>query len=115
MEEKSKPNIVLILMDNLGSSDIGPYGAKDIHTPNLDQLASDGVRLTQCYSNGPVCTPTRAALMTGRYPGRAGLESNVHRDEPGKGLSPTEITIAQMLKDNGYATSIFGKWHSSHV
>lgn len=111
MQEQSKPNIVLILMDNLGSSDIGPYGAQDIRTPRLDQLAREGVRLTQCYSNGAVCTPARAALMTGLYPGRVGLEGNVLRGEPEKGLSPSEITIARMLKDNGYATALFGKWH----
>ena len=111
MGEQSRPNIVLILMDNLGSADIEPYGAEDINTPNLNQLASEGVRLTQCYSNGPVCTPARAALMTGRYPGRAGLEGNVQRHEPDKGLAPSETTIARMLKDNGYATAIFGKWH----
>ncbi|MDP6453347.1 MAG: sulfatase-like hydrolase/transferase [SAR202 cluster bacterium] len=111
MNQQSRPNIVLILMDNLGSNDIGPYGAEDIRTPNLDRLAHEGVRLTQCYSNAPVCTPSRAALWTGLYPARAGLESNVQRDEPEKGLSPSQITIAQMLKDNGYATAIFGKWH----
>ncbi|MDP6714576.1 MAG: sulfatase-like hydrolase/transferase, partial [SAR202 cluster bacterium] len=111
MNQQSRPNIVLILMDNLGSSDIGPYGAQDIHTPNLDRLADEGVRLTQCYSNAPVCTPSRAALLTGLYPARAGLESNVQRDEPEKGLSLSQTTMAQMLKDNGYATAIFGKWH----
>ena len=98
-------------MDNLGSSDIGPYGADDIHTPHLDQLARDGVRLTQSYSNGPICTPARAALMTGLYPGRVGLETNVQEIEPERGLSSSEVSIARLLKKNGYSTGLFGKWH----
>ncbi|MDP6823813.1 MAG: sulfatase-like hydrolase/transferase [Dehalococcoidia bacterium] len=111
MPEQSRPNVVLILMDNLGSSDIGPYGAEDIRTPYLDQLAGEGTLLTRCYSNAPVCTPSRAALMTGLYPGRVGLENNVQENEPDRGLSPSATSVARLLKDNGYATGLFGKWH----
>lgn len=98
-------------MDNPGSSDIGPYGSEDIKTPNLDRLAREGVLLTQSYSNGPICTPSRAALMTGLYPGRVGLETNVLDNEPERGLSPSAKTVARLLNDDGYATGLFGKWH----
>src|SRR5688572_20901384 len=68
------PNVVLVMMDDLGYGDLGSYGATDVRTPNIDRLAREGVRLTDAYANGPVCTPTRAALITGRYPQRVGLE-----------------------------------------
>lgn len=112
MPDKSAPNILLILMDNLGFSDIGPYGAKDIQTPHLDRLAGEGVLLTQCYSNGAVCTPSRAALMTGLYPARVGLENPVVNPASPNGLSSSEVvSVARKLKDNNYATGLFGKWH----
>ena len=108
-----RPNVVLILSDDMGYADIGSYGAKDIHTPHLDRLAREGVRMTDCYSNGPVCTPTRAALMTGRYQQRLGpvMEWALTPRDRGVGLPTQETCVARMLKDAGYRAAIFGKWH----
>lgn len=106
-----RPNIVLFLADDLGAADVGCYGARDIRTPQIDSLARHGVRFTQCYSNGPVCTPTRAALLTGRYQQRFGLEWALTLQDRGYGLSPEHPTLARRLKDAGYRTALFGKWH----
>lgn len=106
-----KPNIVLILADDMGYGDIGSNGVKDIRTPHLDRLAREGVRLTACYSNGPVCTPTRAALMTGRWQQRVGLEWAITPADQEAGLPVSETSLARMLKDAGYRTAQFGKWH----
>jgi arylsulfatase A-like enzyme len=107
-----RTNVVLILADDMGYADIGSYGAKDIRTPHLDRLAREGVRLTDFYANGPVCTPTRAALMTGRYQQRVGLEwATVPNLNPDAGLPASETTVARMLKNKGYRTALFGKWH----
>ena len=108
-----KPNVIFILSDDMGYADIGSYGAKDIRTPHLDRLARDGVRLTDAYSNGPVCTPTRAAFVTGRYQQRVSkaMEWAVLPEQRDDTLPLTETTIARMLKDDGYATALFGKWH----
>jgi arylsulfatase A len=107
-----RPNVVLMMADDMGYADIGSYGARDIRTPHLDRLAREGVRLTDFYSNGPVCTPTRAALMTGRYQQRVGLEwATVPTLHPDAGLPVSEPTVARMLKNNGYRTALFGKWH----
>jgi len=111
-----RPNIVLILYDNLGYGDIGCYGSTVHHTPHVDQLATEGIRFTHFYVSSGVCTPSRASLMTGCYPRRIGLQ---RPDNPGmvlqpvssKGLHPNEVTIAEVLKESGYATSIIGKWH----
>jgi N-acetylgalactosamine-6-sulfatase len=121
----ARPNIVLIFADDLGYGDLGCYGREDIRTPILDQLARDGVRFTNCYANGPECSPTRTALMTGRYQQRVGgLEcaigtGNVGRDDDAirlretqdLGLPIEEVSIARLVKDAGYATAISGKWH----
>lgn len=104
------PNIVLILADDLGTLDLGCYGAPDLKTPNLDALAGRGVRFTQFYVAAPVCSPSRAALLTGRQPFRAGVPGNVGL-KPGMGLPPSEVTLAEALKPMGYAAGIFGKWH----
>jgi arylsulfatase A-like enzyme len=106
-----RPSIVLILADDLGYGDLGCYGAPDIRTPHLDRLARDGVRLTQGYANGPVCTPTRAALMTGRWQQRVGLEWALFANQKELGLPVDEPSLARMLKESGYATGLFGKWH----
>jgi arylsulfatase A-like enzyme len=106
-----KPNIIFILVDDMGYGDLGCYGASDIRTPNIDRLAQEGVKLTDHYSNGPVCTPTRAAFITGRYQQRVGLEWAIFPGQKEPGLPVSETSIARMLKDNGYATGIFGKWH----
>ena len=106
-----RPNVLLILIDDMGYADIGCFGAKDIRTPNIDRLAREGVKLTDCYSNGPVCTPTRCGLMTGRYQQRFGLEWALGPGVKGYGLQPENNTIARYLKNAGYKTGIFGKWH----
>lgn len=110
----SSPNIIIILADDMGWGDLGCYGHPIIHTPNLDRMAAQGIRFTDFYSAGEVCTPSRAALLTGRYPIRSGMCDNrfrvLRRDAAG-GLPADEITIAQALKTRGYATACIGKWH----
>lgn len=119
------PSIIFFLADDLGWGDVGCYGAKTIRTPHIDRLAAEGARLTQCYSNGPECSPTRTAFLTGRYQQRVGgLECAIGIGGVGRyddairlaerhelGLPPTETSIARQLKDAGYATAIVGKWH----
>jgi len=107
-----KPNVVLIFSDDQGTVDVNCYGTKDLHTPNMDALAKRGVRFTQFYVGAPICSPSRAALMTGRYPQRAGLATNAWGD---RGLPPQQETIAEMMKKGGYRTGIFGKWHLGDV
>ncbi len=104
------PNLVLILADDLGYADLSCYGAKDIRTPHLDRLAQEGVRFTDFYAEN-VCTPARAALMTGAYPKRVGLHKAVLPPTTKEGLHPNEITLAELLKGRGYATAAIGKWH----
>lgn len=122
---KRRPNIVLIMADDLGYGDVGCYGCSDIRTPAIDSLAAEGVRFTTFYSNAPECTPTRTALLTGRYQHRVGgLEcalgiGNVGRYDDAirlrrthdMGLPVEETSIARMLKNAGYATAVSGKWH----
>jgi arylsulfatase A-like enzyme len=109
-----RPNIVLIITDDVGYGDVGSYGAPDIETPNIDSLALDGVRLTDFYANGPSCSPTRTGLISGRYQQRFGLEaplgSRAQADWE-RGLPATGYSLPQLLKDNGYATALVGKWH----
>jgi len=109
-----KPNIVLILADDLGYGDLGSYGARAIRTPNLDRMAAEGARLTTFYASASVCTPSRAGLLTGRYPIRTGLAKDVIRQTDMHGLPLSEITIAEALKPD-YATALVGKWHLGHV
>src|SRR5215468_6730295 len=108
-----KPNFIFILVDDMGYADLSSFGSRDIRTPNIDRLAKEGVKLTQAYSNGPVCTPTRAAFVTGRYQQRISkaMEWAVLPDQRNDSLPLSETTIARMLKDNGYATALIGKWH----
>lgn len=109
-----QPNIVIIFTDDLGYGDVGVYGHPTIRTPNLDRMAEEGMKFTQFYSGAPVCTPSRAALLTGRLPVRNGMMSKELRvlfPFSAKGLAPEEITIAEALKDKGYATAAIGKWH----
>ena len=101
----ARPNIVLFLADDLGCHDLGAWGATDLKTPNIDALAASGVRFTNWYAAAPVCAPSRASLLTGRYPIRAGVPDN------GPPLAASEQTIARVLKTAGYATGLFGKWH----
>ena len=104
----AKPNILFIVADDLGYADVGFQGCKDIPTPNLDALATSGVRFTSGYVSGPYCSPTRAGLMTGRYQTRFGHEFNPGGSD---GLPLSETTIADRLKAAGYATGLVGKWH----
>ena len=108
-----KPNVVLILSDDLGYGDLGAYGAPDARTPNLDRLARQGARLTDGYANGAVCTPTRAALISGRYPQRVGLEWVLTPAPPDRdrGLAASGTSLPALLKTSGYATALIGKWH----
>ncbi len=111
----TKPNVIVILCDDLGYGDLACYGSTVNKTPRLDKMAEEGLRLTDFYMASPVCSPSRAALMTGCYPKRIGLDTGVHFPVlmPGDpiGLSPDENTIATYLKGAGYATSLIGKWH----
>ena len=108
-----KPNIVYIFADDLGYGDLSCYGAKDINTPNIDQIAKQGIKFTEFYSASSVCSPSRAALLTGRYPQRMGINT-VFFPESFTGIPDTEITIPEILKEKGYATGIVGKWHLGH-
>ncbi|MCA9163940.1 MAG: sulfatase-like hydrolase/transferase, partial [Planctomycetales bacterium] len=114
--ELERPNIVFLLCDNLGYGDVGCYGSTLHRTPHIDQMAREGMRLTNFYSASGVCTPSRASLMTGCYPRRVGLDrtdpdGHVLRPLSPNGLHPDEITIAEALKSRGYATACIGKWH----
>lgn len=111
---KSKPNIIVFFCDDLGYGDIGPFGHPTISTPNLDQMAEEGQKWTSFYAAAPVCTPSRAGLLTGRLPIRSGMCSEKKRvlfPESKGGLIPYEITIATLLKTAGYSTACIGKWH----
>ena len=122
---QEKPNIILIVADDLGYGDISSYGCRDIKTPNIDMLASEGVRFTSFYANGPVCSPTRAALLSGRYQQRVGgLEGPIGAGNIGRydeaawlverkelGLPPDHSNLPKELKKAGYNTAIVGKWH----
>jgi arylsulfatase A len=108
------PNFVIIFCDDLGYGDLGCYGHPSIRTPNIDRMAAEGLRFTDFYSTAEVCTPSRAALMTGRYPVRTGLcgdKLRVFRAKSTRGLAASEVTLAEALKEQGYATACIGKWH----
>ncbi len=107
------PNIVLILMDDLGYGDLGSYGVADAKTPHIDRLAREGVKLTDFYANGPSCSPTRTGFITGRYQQRSGIEWPLgsQPDDSTRGLVPTETSLPRLLKTAGYATGLIGKWH----
>jgi arylsulfatase A-like enzyme len=113
------PNIVFIYADDMGYGDLGAFGARAIRTPNLDRMAAEGLRLTSFYSVSPVCTPSRAALLTGRYAARMGIAnmhlSNVLTFQDSTGLPTDEMTIATALSARGYATACIGKWHLGHL
>ena len=108
--KKDRPNFVVILCDDLGYGDLACYGHPHIKTPHLDKLATQGMRLTSCYAAAPVCSPSRAGMLTGRTPNRSGVYNWI----PGNHvmhLRKDEVTVAAMLKNSGYDTAHVGKWH----
>ncbi len=109
-----KPNVIILLTDDLGYGDLGCYGSKTIRTPNLDRLAQGGIRLMDFYSANSVCSPARAGLLTGRYPTRTTVANVILPEIPG-GMPPSEVTMAELLQPAGYATACIGKWHLGHA
>ena len=110
----SQPNIIFIYADDLGYGDLGCYGADSIDTPHLDQMAVEGARFTNFYVTSPVCSPSRSSLLTGRYQVRSGV-TRVFFPNSLQGLDTADYTMAEMLKENGYATALVGKWHLGHL
>src|SRR5262245_15984256 len=109
--QSRKPNVILIYSDDQGLSDLNCYGSKDLATPHLDKLASNGVRFSQFYAAAPVCSPSRAALLTGRVPQRAGLDGNASSTEGVAGMPGDQVTMAELFKTGGYQRAHIGKWH----
>ena len=113
-KNNNSPNIIFILTDDLGYGDLSSYGSETIKTSNIDKLAEDGVKLTSYYAAQPVCSASRAAILTGAYPNRIGIY-NAFGPTSNSGINHDEYTLAEMLKDNGYKTGIFGKWHLGSI
>ncbi|MBO0991526.1 sulfatase-like hydrolase/transferase [Bacillus sp. SD088] len=107
----SKPNFIIFYCDDLGYGDLGCYGSEHVKTPNIDKLAEEGIRFTNWYSNSPVCSPSRASLLTGKYPARTEVDQILSGKRGAAGLSAEHETIPAKLKANGYRTAMFGKWH----
>ncbi|MEM7147016.1 MAG: sulfatase-like hydrolase/transferase [Verrucomicrobiota bacterium] len=110
-----RPNVILIYSDDQGSIDLGCYGSKDLQTPHLDRLAEKGLRFTRMYSPSAICSASRAGLLTGRMPVRAGVPGNVPSLKGKKGMPTSEVTIAEMMREAGYATGHVGKWHLGYT
>ncbi|MGC6585770.1 sulfatase-like hydrolase/transferase [Paenibacillus sp. Dod16] len=106
-----QPNFIVIYCDDLGYGDLGCYGSDTVKTPHLDGLADEGIRFTNWYSNSPVCSPSRASLLTGKYPARAGVDEILGAKRGSHGLSADEVTLAKALKPAGYRSALYGKWH----
>src|SRR5437660_5482376 len=101
----TKPNVIFILADDLGYGDLGCYGQKQIQTPNIDRLVTEGMRFSQCYAGSTVCAPSRCALMTGLHTGHATIRGNAAVP-----LGPDDVTVAELLQKAGYHTGLIGKW-----
>lgn len=115
-QAQKPPNVIVILSDDQGSIDMGAYGVQDLLTPNLDRLAASGLRFTQFYAGSAVCSPSRASLLTGKVPHRAGVPGNAGSIRGGPhGLPPEEVTMAEVFKNAGYATAHIGKWHLGYT
>lgn len=114
LDSDRKPNIIFIYADDLGYGDLSCYSADSIYTPHLDQMAKEGIRFTNFYSTSPICSPSRTSLLTGRYQVRAGV-TRVFFPNSLQGLDTAEFTMAEMFKQQGYATGIIGKWHLGHL
>lgn len=112
---EGKPNVIIIYTDDQGTVDAGCYGAADLETPGIDRLASRGIRFTQFYAPAPVCSPSRAGLMTGRYPLSAGVPGNVSSKKGNAGMPAEQFTLAELLKGAGYTTAHIGKWHLGYT
>jgi len=106
-----RPNFLIFYTDDQGYGDMGCYGAADLRTPNMDSLAASGIRFTNWYSNAPVCSASRASLLTGRYPQRAGVPGIFGSGRSAPGMPPEEVTLAEALREAGYRTGLVGKWH----
>src|ERR1700759_1824134 len=113
-QRRRRPNFIIVLCDDLGWGDIEPDGGKTIHTPNINRMAREGMLLTDYYAPQNICTPSRAGLLTGRYPIRTGLAWGGIREADKRILPLTEVTIPEALKPAGYASGLFGKWHLGH-
>ena len=110
-DEPKKPNVIFILVDDQGYYDLGCYGATEVKTPHVDAMAKEGLRFTDYYAAAPICSPSRAGILTGCYPRRVGLESWVQRADSRNGIHPDEVTLAELFQSEGYATACIGKWH----
>src|SRR5262245_36842818 len=106
-----RPNFIIIVADDMGWADVGCYGRDDVKTPAIDSLARDGMKFEQAYANSPVCTPSRVALLTGRYQNRLAIGQEEPLGKAKVGLEPSEPTFASQLRKAGYQTSLIGKWH----
>ena len=109
--ERSKPNVVLILADDLGYGDLSCYGATQLNTPNIDRIAESGIRFTHAYAPGAICSPSRYAIMTGRYDWRTAEQCGVLMENAALHLEPGRLTLGSMLQKQGYKTGYVGKWH----
>lgn len=110
-----KPNVIVIYSDDQGTLDLNCYGSKDLHTPHLNDLAKKGIRFTQMYSPSAICSASRAGLMTGRFPARAGVPSNVSSTQGVAGMPTSEVTLAELMAGHGYETAHIGKWHLGYT
>ncbi|MCF6283858.1 MAG: sulfatase-like hydrolase/transferase [Candidatus Hydrogenedentes bacterium] len=112
---EGKPNVIIIYTDDQGTVDAGCYGAEDLETPGIDRLAATGIRFTQFYAPAPVCSPSRAGMLTGKYPVNAGVPGNVSSRPGNPGMPAEQLTLAELLKGAGYATAHIGKWHLGYT